>query len=200
MTLFHFIIVTLFLLIYVVKTTLLLLNKNEQLTKFTKIFKVPEMIISVLFLVTGIMLLLNMGTIQPLMIIKLVAVFASIPLAIIGFKKSNKALASIALLLIIAAFGLAEVNHSKMKKPSPELSTVTDGKELFNRNCAGCHGLDGSGVAIGIANLTVSQLEDAKILEMIKSGSAMEKMPSFNGKLNETQINAVAEYVKKFRK
>ena len=53
----HLLTVVLFLLIYLIKTFLLLTNKNEKLASFTKAVKVPEMIISALFLGTGIYLL-----------------------------------------------------------------------------------------------------------------------------------------------
>ena len=52
----HYLVVVLFLLIYVIKTILLLSNKNDLLAKFSKKVKIAEIIISVLFLVTGIYL------------------------------------------------------------------------------------------------------------------------------------------------
>ena len=86
----HLLVVVLFILIYLIKTTLLLLNKQETLMKFSKMVKVPEMIVSILFLVTGIYMLTQVPEIKSLLIIKIVAVFLSIPLAVIGFKKQNK--------------------------------------------------------------------------------------------------------------
>ena len=83
----HLVSVILFLLIYFIKTVLLLANKNEGLAKFTKTVKVPEMIISTLFLLTGIYMLTQIPEIKTLMIIKIIVVLAAIPLAIIGFKK-----------------------------------------------------------------------------------------------------------------
>jgi uncharacterized membrane protein SirB2 len=52
----HYLVVTLFLLIYVVKTILLLSNKNDLLATFTKKVKVFEMVVSFLFLATGVYL------------------------------------------------------------------------------------------------------------------------------------------------
>ncbi|MBP9069466.1 MAG: SirB2 family protein, partial [Bacteroidia bacterium] len=52
----HILVVTLFLLLYVIKTILLLSNRTDLLQKFSKMFKIPEMIISTLFLITGIYL------------------------------------------------------------------------------------------------------------------------------------------------
>jgi L-cystine uptake protein TcyP (sodium:dicarboxylate symporter family) len=72
----HLLVVVLFILIYLIKTTLLLLNKQETLMKFSKMVKVPEMIVSILFLVTGIYMLTQVPEIKSLLIIKIVAVFA----------------------------------------------------------------------------------------------------------------------------
>ena len=86
----HYLVVTLFLLIYVIKTILLLSNKNDLLGKFSKKIKVPEMIISTLFLLTGVFLLTKLpfgGKYDYLLWIKLSMVAVSIPVAIIGFKK-----------------------------------------------------------------------------------------------------------------
>jgi uncharacterized membrane protein SirB2 len=140
----HLLSVILFLLIYLIKTVLLLSNKNEGLAKFTKIVKVPEMIISTLFLATGIYLLTQIPEIKSLLIIKIIMVLISIPLAIIGFKKKNKVLAVLSFLLIIGAYGLAEMSK---KQKSRSMETITEatinGHELFNASCISCHGEDG---------------------------------------------------------
>src|SRR5580704_5243436 len=88
----HVVVVTLFLLIYLIKTILIFANQNA-LVKFSKAVKVPEMIISVLFLVTGVWLFAILGAIKLLQIFKLLCVLVSIPLAIVAYKKMNKPLA-----------------------------------------------------------------------------------------------------------
>ncbi|MGZ3885577.1 MAG: SirB2 family protein, partial [Bacteroidia bacterium] len=93
----HWLVVTLFFLIYVIKTVLLLSNRNDLLQRFTKATKVAEMIISALFLITGIYLMTQLPEIKTLMWVKLALVFASIPIAVVGFKKGNKILAALAL-------------------------------------------------------------------------------------------------------
>src|SRR3954468_1583482 len=104
----HWLVVTIFFLIYVVKTVLLLSNRKDLLEKFTKSTKVLEMIVSATFLITGIYLMTQLSEIKTQMWVKLVLVLASIPIAIVGFKKGNKVLAALALLLITASYGLAE--------------------------------------------------------------------------------------------
>lgn len=194
----HLISVNLFLLIYLVKTVLLLTNKNDGLAKFTKTVKVPEMIISTLFLLTGIYMLTQIPEIKMMMIVKIIVVFASIPLAIIGFKKGNKALALISFLLIVAAYGLAEMSK-KQKSSSSETSTTTvNGKELYTSNCIKCHGDDGKAAVAGAYDLSVSTLDLNAKMAVIKNGK--ETMTPFGGILNDEQIKAVAEYIEMLKK
>jgi cytochrome c553 len=200
MKLLHICSVILFLLIYLVKTSLLLLNKKEQLAGFTKIFRIPEMIISVLFLGTGIWLMTQIPSVNTLLIIKIIVVLAAIPIAIVGFKKSNKALATLSLILIIAAYGLAEVSHKKMIAPDKELVNKNDGKEIFSSYCSKCHGQNGEARINGSANFSISTIGDAAIEKMIKAGSTLGNMPAFGSQLSEEQIHAVGQYVKTFRR
>ena len=193
----HLISVNLFLLIYLVKTILLLANKNEGLAKFTKTVKVPEMIISTLFLLTGIYMLTQIPEIKTLMIIKIIAVFASIPLAIIGFKKGNKVLAVISFLLIVTAYGLAEMSKKQkstaVETPTNETpSTSVNGQEIYSANCAKCHGDDGKAGITGASDLSVSALDINGQIEVVKNGRGT--MAPFAGQLTDEQIKAVTEF------
>ncbi|MBL7888952.1 MAG: SirB2 family protein [Bacteroidia bacterium] len=202
----HLVAVNLFLLIYLVKTILLVANKTEALAKFTKINKVPEMIISTLFLLSGIYLLTQIGT-TTLLIIKIVIVMLSIPVAIIGFKKSNKALAVLSLVMIIAAYGLAEMNKKKIDKQTVDASVantedanydaVKHGESVYTAYCQSCHGAGGANGAGGL-DLTVTQTDHATKLERIKNGAS--SMPGFKDVLNEKEIEAVTAYVESLKK
>ena len=202
--LLHRIVVSLFLVIYVVKTIQLLSNKTLALQKFTKMIKVPEMIISFLFLATGAYLLWQKGDVNNLMLIKLVAVFISIPLAIVGFKKSNKILASASLLLIFSAYGLAEMSKKSIDKHENNTLLITDpsaasydisqhGKEVFSNYCVSCHGEDGKKGLGGAANLSVTLLDNISMTEIIKNGKGA--MASYKSVLNEQEIKAVVAYL-----
>lgn len=144
----HMVSVMIFLLIYVVKTVLLFTSR-AKLDSFTKVFKVPEMIVSFLFLVTGSWLFALLGGIKVFHLIKLAFVVLSIPLAIIAFKKYNKGLALVSLLLIIGAYGLGEMSKNKAFIPAKVVVANDDGSQLvtgtrtFAANCAFCHGTDG---------------------------------------------------------
>ncbi len=195
----HLLTVILFLLIYLIKTALLLLNKNEALANFTKKVKVPEMIISTLFLATGIYMITQVPEIKSLLIIKIIAVLVSIPLAIIGFKKGNKALAVIALLLLITAYGLAEMSKKQKSKSMETITeTVVDGKAIYNASCITCHGEDGKLALMGAKDLTQTQMDLNAKIEIIKTGK--NAMTPFAGMLNDEQIHAVAEYVESLKK
>ena len=104
----HTLFVVLFTLIYLVKTILLLSDRNELLEKFKKKTKVVEMIVSFGFLGTGIFLLTQLPhtPFPATMYIKIGLVLLSIPLAVIGYKKKNKVLATLSFFLIVVSFAL----------------------------------------------------------------------------------------------
>lgn len=193
----HRIFVSLFLLHYVVKLGLLLANKSTALTSYTAKTKVLEMILSVLFLGSGVYLIANGPSLHTLQIIKIACVFASIPLAIIGFKKGNKALATLSILLLVASYGLAEVAKKKMK--TVDVAAVTDsnmaaedqGKVLYTQMCERCHGAAGDAMIAGAKNLQESMLSNQEAAAIIKNGQ--NTMPAFNT-LTDDQVTALVNY------
>jgi len=196
----HTLVVGLFLLIYLVKTYLLVSNKEETLASFTNKIKWPERIISVLFLATGIFLYLNSGNITWMVHLKLVFVFASIPLAIIGFKKKNKGLAVLSLVLLFGAYGFSEANKkqaTKVEKPviissSSEFET---GKVLYTSYCEACHGQNGDGQKSGSKNLRISILDNAAKVSIIRNGKG--SMPGFSA-LSNAEVDALILYTDSF--
>jgi mono/diheme cytochrome c family protein len=205
----HKLVVILFVLLYLIKTILLLINKKEGLEKFKKITKIPEMVISFLFLATGLVMIFQLPSINQFMIFKIVAVFASIPLAVIGFKKGNKALAALAMLLIIGSYALAEMSRRYVEKVEVSQSVVADanasnydalahGKALFEGNCVACHGADGQAGIAGAKNLTITQLDEVGIKNIIANGK--NAMPPYKKALNEQEIVALTKYVQGMKK
>lgn len=190
----HYLVVTLFLLIYVIKTILLLGNRTDLLKRFSKTFRIPEMIISFLFLITGVYLAMQLpfgGKFDYLFWIKLVMVFSSIPLAVIGFKKENKILAALSLLLITGSFGLAEVYHKKKAIVDNSAIAANDGKALYEANCKLCHGDNGKLGMAGAKDISATVLEIDGIKEIIIHGKGA--MPA--AAVNEEQAKAIADYV-----
>lgn len=211
----HKISVITFLLIYVVKTTLLLAKKPSALKSFTRATKVIEMLVSVLFLVTGVWMLAETGTASTLQIIKFLCVLVAIPLAIVGFKKEKKPLAIASLVLIIAAYGLAEVNK-KQKEKNAGTATVSEttavetnpdmegydkvkhgGFVYKELNCAMCHGQKGDATLNDAKDLTITTLDEAAIKDVVKNGRM--KMPAFAG-ITDVQNDALAAYIKSLKK
>ena len=91
---------------------------------------------------------------------------------------------------------------------SGALSLVGDGKELFAKQCAACHGPDGkaqSPVArkLGVKDLSQSKLTEAEIEKQIVEGKrddhGKENMPSFKGKLSTDEIKSLITAVKDLR-
>jgi uncharacterized membrane protein SirB2 len=192
----HFVVVTIFFLIYLIKTFLLLANKREQLQSFTKKIKVPEMIVSFLFLGTGIYLMTQVPEIKVELIIKISLVFLSIPLAIVGFKRGNKALAVLSFLLITAAFGLAEMSAKKNSAKVTNNDLNSDGsinaKQLYTDNCAKCHGEDGKAGIVGATDLSITQLSADSISVLTEKGR--NSMPATVG-LTIEQRKAIADHI-----
>ncbi len=188
----HVLFVSLFLLIYLIKTILLLSDKDELLEKFKKKTRIAEMVISFGFLVTGIILLILIpSALNTYMIIKLVLVFASIPLAVIGFKKKNKILATLSFFFIVVSFSLAY----KVSQPSSEKKVISlSGKEIFTeQKCTTCHGDNGKLGMSGAKDLSVTQLSHAGIVEIITNGKT--PMAAYKDALTAEQIEAVASYI-----
>lgn len=194
----HYLVVTLFLLLYIVKTVLLLSNKTEALQKFTKKTRIFEMVISFLFLITGVFLLTQLPVIGTLMWIKIAVVLASIPVAVVGFRKGKKALAALSLLMLFAAFGMGEVYHkhppvAQVKPAAGADSSMAalDGKSLYEANCALCHGNDGKLGMAGALDLSKTALDVPGIREVIVNGRGA--MPP--AQVTNEQAAAIADYV-----
>lgn len=200
----HKLAVLLFLAIYVIKL-ILLLSRKERLEKFTKVVKVPEMIVSFAFLATGIYLLINTAAMSTMLWAKLAFVFASIPMAIIGFKNSKKPLAVVSVVFIILAYGMAEMNKgSKAKKKELESSIIIDanqegyeitshGKALFLSQCALCHGESGDMKLSGAKDLTITKLTEEGIITIITEGK--NTMPGYGKIYTEDEIMALVNYI-----
>lgn len=71
--------------------------------------------------------------------------------------------------------------------------SVTDGLELYDFGCAGCHGASGEGnSAIGLAEKEISK---AAARSFIRDGIPDLGMPAYGDSLTTEQIEALAEFV-----
>lgn len=193
--LLHRLLVTLFLLHYALKTFLLLGNKTERLAAYVSNTRIAEIIISFGFLVTGIYLAFAGPPISTLQIIKFVCVFSSIPLAIIGFKRNNKALASLAVVLIILAYGLAEMNKAANKR----VDTNASAEQIYKDKCSRCHGENGNAGFSNARNLQTTTLNEQQMKDIIRNGVPNTQMSGFPA-LTDEQVNGLVVYIKNLKK
>jgi len=214
----HTLVVSLFLILYLVKTGLLLAGKNELLDKFSKKTRIAEMVVSTLFLLTGIYLATQAPSISAgnWFWVKLIAVFAAIPLAIIGFKRKNKILALLSFVLLIYAYGISETKSMTMNKAdyfsqlapddapaylasdfdatSDAYDVLVHGKAVYINYCVRCHGNDGDMGKAGAKNLQLSMLDKGGMVERISLGKG--SMPAFGKVLSPEEIMASVAYIK----
>ena len=89
---------------------------------------------------------------------------------------------------------------------------AADAKELWDKNCAACHGKDGKGETKMGKKAGVKDYTDAKVQEALKDDAAFkavksgmkdgdkELMKPFAEKLTDDEIKALIAYVRTFKK
>ncbi|MGZ3883228.1 MAG: c-type cytochrome, partial [Bacteroidia bacterium] len=100
-------------------------------------------------------------------------------------------LAALALLMITASYGLAEMSRKQKAVVPAEAGGVADGKALYEANCKLCHGDDGKLGMTGAADLSKSAMDLATIKETILHGKG--NMAPLQ--MSDEQAAAVAGYV-----
>ena len=69
---------------------------------------------------------------------------------------------------------------------------LTDGGELYDLACAGCHGINGEGAsAMGLANQEMSR---ASMRDFIVDGIPELDMPGFEGQFTDEQLELLTDY------
>ena len=115
----HVLVVILFLILFIIKAFLLFTNKTQALENIKSKTKVLDMILGTLIVVTGGYLIFQYDDIPTWLVIKVVLVFAAIPLAITGLKKLNKPLVALAVVIFVYVYGVAESKSVTMQKEAP---------------------------------------------------------------------------------
>jgi mono/diheme cytochrome c family protein len=92
----------------------------------------------------------------------------------------------------VAAFVAAVAGQGGTAKPPSALGS--DGKSIFQAECASCHTLKAAN-ATGTIGPNLDQLKpaEARVKRQVENGGSV--MPAFKGKLTEAQIAAVAKFV-----
>jgi len=217
----HVTAVSLFILLYAIKTILLLLDKTKELETLRAKTKIADMVLGSVMLVTGAYLLFKAPHVEAYHIVKIIVALASIPVGIIAFKKGNKILATILLVLFIYVFVVAKTKSltftpAKIEIPAANNTDSTSnanakdilsqnkeailarGLQIYNAACVDCHGVDGKMGLNGAKDLTVSALSHEEKINIITNGKGL--MSPFKGRLSEEEIEAVATYVDSIKK
>lgn len=85
------------------------------------------------------------------------------------------------------------------KHPSASADALVQGKQIYESNCAGCHGSAGQGHGVPNApplNNTgdIWTLPPAELHTLVRGGTH-EGMPAFGQRLNEAEVNSVIDYI-----
>jgi mono/diheme cytochrome c family protein len=204
----HNLVVSLYLLQLLVRIGLMVGAKKETLEKYTKAMRIPHIVLSVLFLATGIYLMAKAPNgIQPYHWVKLGLVVASIPLGIIGSKRNSVPLTGLAFLLLAGVMALAYAKPAFLRTASTEevdptkagadAARLDKGRALYETRCTLCHGGDGKAGFQGAKDLTASVMPDAEVAKIIEEGKGV--MPP-NSDLSDDEVALVKDYVLYLRK
>ena len=200
----HKYIVMLYVTFYLIKLIALLVTSADAFGRFRKKTMAVEMGVSTLFLITGLILAANSAQVgQTWFWVKVVLVLAVIPVGIIGFKKRNKGMAFLGLIILVYIFGISETKSLTMQNPIKQAISVdsnapNSGKDIYMAKCASCHGEAGDAGRSGAANLITSQLSTEAKLSIVINGK--NAMPKFKDILNPQQDSVVVKYVDGLRK
>ncbi len=106
---------------------------------------------------------------------------------------------------IVAYLQTASPKEQSAIPPATAAAPTAGGAALYYQNCARCHGAQGQGLANNFPNLAGNQAlwngPADNLISMILGGykpwhPAQSSMPEFNQKLSDTQIAALANYVR----
>lgn len=210
----HIWVVRIFLLLLIVKWVLLLIGQKNALESVRAKTKILDMILGTLVLATGLTLAFRSPVgVQPYIWIKLVGLLASIPLGIVGFRKKNIILATLSVLLIAGAMGLAYAKPKALRNDIVDPSSISvdtdDASEdtkaaiiagkatYYERVCNTCHGDDGKMGFMGAKPLTQSKLTDEQMAEMIRKGKT--PMPA-NPDISDADMKNLIAYIRNLPK
>ena len=80
---------------------------------------------------------------------------------------------------------------------------VDEGRDIYNRTCTSCHGVNGAGgemgPALGATGRRYAQNTDAQIFETIKNGIRGTSMPGFGRRLSDDDITKLTAYIRGLR-
>lgn len=207
----HTTVVILYLLFFLYKCILLFADQKERLEKFNRSSRVwGNMILPTLFLVLGVILWIKNPSVgnESWFIGKLVIMLAAIALGVVAFKKFNKGLAAISLLMFIYIYGVSETKSLTFKKPNINEKVedkgagneIETGREIYlQADCKTCHGDDGKLQLMNAPDLTKTDASPEYMKNIIRDGKGT--MPGHSKEsLNDENLNKLIIYLQSIKK
>jgi mono/diheme cytochrome c family protein len=213
----HTLIVVLYMLLHLVLVTLLVLNNRNLLNTVRGKAKWGRITLEAMMILTGLYLLISAPDGLALYnVLKYFLLVAAIGIAVVAFKRYNKALGVLSLAILVYIFLLAKQRDPMLR---PEKAVVEEaltaitvsnppaeirGKAIYTIACQRCHSANGEGNWLKSKNLRESMLVDSDKAKIIRWGSKAvgrdsNLMPA-NSYLTDDQVNDVVAYINTFRK
>ena len=195
----HVTLVVLFLGFFMVKLALLMLGKKDILNRIRSRFKIVDIILGTLILLTGVFLLTLKQNFEFYMVTKIVLMLIAIPLGIVGMKRGRVALSLSSIIIFAYIYVVAETRSAKFKMShivieyDENISEIEQGKIIFNVLCVECHGQDGKKSLFNAPNLTSSKLSESEKRNVITNGRKV--MPKYKDDLHEEEIEKLLKYI-----
>lgn len=196
----HITSVIIFLLLFLIKTIVLLSGKSVALDNIRKKTKVVEMTLGTLILSTGMYLLFMRPVRETWLIVKTILVLILIPVGIISMKKRKKGTALLVLIGFLYLYGVSETKSLVFRQTRPDFYSQTTKEEpksvqgavIYKKLCVNCHGENGKLGAYGSKDLSISKLTLPEKVQVISSGRGL--MQGYARILTKEEIEAVAAY------
>jgi cytochrome c6 len=99
--------------------------------------------------------------------------------------------------LISVRMGLVTLLAGGVIAVCSSTAVAQDAAATYKAKCAMCHGADGKGGKMGTRDFASAEVKgetDAQLTEIITKGKG--KMPSYDGKLKDTEIKDLVTYIR----
>ncbi len=102
-----------------------------------------------------------------------------------------------ALLAPLAAAGILTACVGEVPEVSSDDPELVMGREVYARNCVGCHGASGqggTGSKLNEGTVTTAYPDPADLRAIIANGR--NQMPAYTGKLSDEELSAVVRFLR----
>ncbi len=99
-------------------------------------------------------------------------------------------------LLLLSGMWMLATGSANAQESMDDPADVEDGKEIFEANCARCHGNDGTGSNFGRDLTDVATQEPDRSVHITSVTDGKGNMPAFGSDLSEDDIDKAISYVR----